>query len=291
MADGDLIVDDYSLEYRGLLLTGEGEIAITRIEGLVDLPPVRSGDQPLLRRHGSHPGDDFADVRTVLVQVEFYAHDNARLAELVAALQAATAPGADEAPLVFQIPGVAGGSKARLWCRPRRRSLPVDFDDGWFHRVPRGLVEFVATDPALLDNTEQNANTTLPTSAGGLTFPAVFPLLFGAVSTGGAITALNAGSFDADCTFRIDGPCDNPRIESITAGRTLAWNGSLALGEFLVLDTKSRTVLLNGTASRYWQLDTSSRWFTLAPGDNEITFRATTPSAATLNMVWRSTWL
>lgn len=291
MAEGDLITADWSLEYRGLLMAGEGEIAIARIEGLVDLPPVRSGDQPLLRRHGSHPGDDFADVRTITVTVEFYAYSAARLAELVAAFQTATAPGSNEDPLVFQIPGVAGGGKARVWCRPRRRVLPVDFEDGWYHRIPTGVVEFVATDPALLDNTEQSASTTLPSAGGGLTFPAVFPLLFGAVSTGGAITAHNAGSFDADATFRIDGPCDNPRIESLTAGRTLAYNGTIAAGEYLLLDTKSRTVLLNGTASRYSQLDTSSRWFTLAPGDNQITFRATTPSAATMNMVWRSCWL
>jgi hypothetical protein len=50
MAEGDLITADWSLEYRGLLMAGEGEIAIARIEGLVDLPPVRSGDQPLLLR-------------------------------------------------------------------------------------------------------------------------------------------------------------------------------------------------------------------------------------------------
>src|SRR5690606_30936486 len=154
---------DYSLAYPGLLLTGQHASAITRVEGHVDLPPIRAGDQPLLRRHGAHPRDHFADVPTAPVHVACYPYDNPRLAELVAAFQAATAPGVDEAPLVFQIPGVAGGSKARVWCRPRRRALPIDFDDGWYHRIPRGLVEFVATDPLLLDNTEQNANTTLPT--------------------------------------------------------------------------------------------------------------------------------
>lgn len=289
MAAGDLITSDYEIEFRGLLTGGESDIALVQIEGLVDLPPVRSADQILLRRHGAHPGDDFSDVRSIVVTYELHSATAAGFADLVSDLQQAFSPGGVEIPFVFQIPGVAGGAKALIWARAKRRQLPVNLD--WFYRQPLATIELVATDPLLYSASESSGATSLPSAGGGLTFPATAPLTFGAVSTGGTISAVNSGSFDTDITLRIDGPVTNPRVESLTAGKTIAVNITLATGEYLVIDTKARTVLLNGTASRYSSLDTSSRWFTLAPGTNEITFRASTPTVATLAAVWRSAWL
>lgn len=289
MPVGDLVVADWELEYRGLLTGGDNPIALVQIEGLLDLPAVRSADQILLRRHGAHAGDDFADVRQIVLTYELFGETDAELAGLVAQLQAAFRPGGVEEPLVFQLPGVAGGAKAQVWCRPRRRQLPIDLT---FHRrLPVAVIELVATDPLLYSAVEQTGSTSLPSASGGHAWPASWPWAWGAVSTGGTIIAINDGAFDADVSFRLDGPVTNPRIESLTAGRTIAWNGTLDVGEFLVLDTKSRTVLLNGTASRYADLDSSSRWFTLAPGSNELAFRASTPSVALLSAAWRSAWL
>lgn len=289
MAAGDLITADWEIEYRGLLSGGDNPIALVQIDGLLDLPPVRSADQVLLRRHGAHPGDDFADVRQVVLTFELYGDTEAELAELVEQLQAAYRPGGPEEPLVFRIPGVAGGSKAQLWCRPRRRKLPIDLS---FHRrIPVATIELVATDPVLHATAESSGTTTLPTTSGGHSWPNSWPWTWGAVSAGGSILAVNEGSFDAEVTFRIDGPVTNPRIEHVVSGATIAWNGTLAVGDYLVIDTRSRTVLLDGTASRYAELDPSTRWFALQPGTNEIAFRAITPTAATLSAVWRSAWI
>ena len=289
MAAGDLITTDWQVEYRSLLTGGDTAYSLVQVEGLVDMPPVRPADLVLSRRHGAHPGDDFVDVRSIVLTYEIYAADNTAFAAAVEALQTAYRPGGDEQALVFQIPGVADGAKALVWCRPRRRQLPVNLE--WFHRLPIATIEMVATDPLVYANTESEASTTLPSAAGGLVFPIVFPRTYGASATGGSITCVNDGSFDTDPTFRIDGPATNPRIENLTAGKTIAVNITLASGEFLLIDVKSRTVLLGGTTSRFSFLDTSSRWFSLAPGSNSITFRASTSTAATLTARWRSAWL
>lgn len=289
MAAGDLVTADWQVEYRNLLTGGDTTYSLVQVEGLADMPAVRPADQALMRRHGSHPGDDFVDVRQVVLTYELYTADNTAFAAAVEALQLAYRPGGDEEPLVFQIPGVADGAKARVWCRPRRRQMPINLE--WFHRIPIAIVEMVATDPLVYANTESEGSATLPSAGGGMTFPETPPITFGTVSTGGTITAVNGGSFDTGITFRVDGPATDPRIESLTAGKTIAVNITLATGEFLVIDTKARTVLLGGTTSRYSFLDATSRWFDLAPGSNEITFRASTATAATLTMRWRSSWL
>ncbi len=286
---GELVTQDWHVEFNGLLTGGDTGYALVQIEGLLDMPAVRSADQVLLRRHGAHPGDDFVDARSIVLTYELHDDSEQGFASLVSSLQAALAPGGAELPLVFQIPGVAGGEKAQVWARPKRRQLPVNLE--FFYRLPIATIEMVATDPMIYSATESMGATTLPSAGGGVTFPMVAPITFGAVSTGGSLTAVNGGSFDADVTFRIDGPATNPRIESLTAGRTIALNMTIGAGEFVVIDTKSRTVLLGGTASRYSFLDTDSRWFALAPGSNVITFRASTPTVATLSAAWRSAWL
>lgn len=289
MAAGDLITTDWQVEYRSLLTGGDTAYSLVQVEGLADMPPVRPADQTLMRRHGAHPGDDFVDVRSVVLTYEIYAADATAFAAAVEALQLAFRPGGDEEALVFQIPGLADNAKALIWCRPRRRQLPVNLE--WFHRIPVATVEMVAADPLIYANTESEGSSTLPTAGGGMTFPETPPITFGTVSTGGTITAVNGGSFDTDIVFRIDGPAVDPRIESLTAGKTIAVNITLDAGEFLLIDTKSRTVLLGATTSRYSFLDSTSRWFTLAPGTNEITFRASTSTVATLTARWRSAWM
>jgi len=119
----------------------------------------------------------------------------------------------------------------------------------------------------------------------------VAPFTFGAVSTGGALNLANNGNFFSNHPITIEGPVTNPRVESLTQGKTLAMDIVLGVGETLVLDAESRTVLLNGTASRYNTLTTESEWFDLQPGNNEVRFQAATPTAATMTITWRSSWV
>jgi hypothetical protein len=90
--------------------------------------------------------------------------------------------------------------------------------------------------------------------------------------------------------IRIFGPCTQPRIENRTTGLKLEFLSSFSLlaGEFLDIDFKEGTVLLNGDTanSRYDKVDSSvSDWWTLIPGNNQIRYYPlsyTAPSAATV---------
>jgi hypothetical protein len=70
----------------------------------------------------------------------------------------------------------------------------------------------------------------------------------------------------------------------------MSFDITIADGDFLWIDTETRSVLLNGTASRFPN-KSSNDWIDLQPGVNEITFRASTPSAASMTMSFRSAWV
>lgn len=289
MATGDLVTADWQMEYNGVALGDGSPFLIAQVEGLLSLPDIVNADRERLRRHGLTPGDDFTSGRTVTLTLEVSSNDTYTFAEAVDLLMNATAPGSDEQPLVLQVPGVAGSGKRRVNCRPRRRSLPIGRE--FYYELPMATVEFYATDPRVYDDTEQSKQTTLPSAGGGLSFDAVAPFTFGAVSVGGTLNLNNAGSFQTSPTIVVEGPVTNPTIESLTAGKTLGFTITLGASDTLTIDTENRTVLLNGTANRYNTLDSDSEWFTLQPGNNEVRYQASTFTASTMTITWRSAWV
>lgn len=276
---------DYQMEYNGLLVGADTPYDIPEIRP--DEPGVSSGDVKVARVHGLHPGDDFLGGRSPSFEVHIVDPDHAVRAPLIDAFKAAFRMGEDESPLTFQIPSLAGGGVRRIGCRVRGAPYVIDLQH--LYSTTRISVLLSATDPRIYDETQSIDTVSLPTAGGGLNFPITFPITFGAVSTGGTITANNAGTFDTPVVFRIDGPCTNPVIDNVTADKELALTLVVASGDYVEIDTAAKTVLLNGTASRYSAL-TTSEWFDLAPGDNQLDFRAVTATAATLKATWRSAW-
>lgn len=290
MAAGDLITGEWEVEYQGLLLGGDTDYPLAQIEGLANLPDVRSGDRPLLRRHGLRPGSDFLGGREVVLTLDVDASTDADLATKVAAIGEAfrVNPEAEE-PLILQVPGIASGAKARLYCRPRGRVSVIGLD--WLYHLPQVVLRLMATDPRIYADLESSGSTGLASAGGGLEFNLEFPAVFGAMAEGGAIQATNAGNFPTHWVARIEGPCTNPIVESQEAGESLSVSITLGETDFLVLDSERRTVMLNGTASRYHLLDAGSTWFHLEPGTTPVRFLASTSSAASMSLTWRSAWV
>ena len=77
--------------------------------------------------------------------------------------------------------------------------------------------------------------------------------------------------------------------------KQLAFNITLSAGQYLEVDTRERTVLLNGNPNqpRYSTLDFSvSEWFTLAPGTNFVKYFPDSFSGnARAVMLYRCTFL
>ena len=125
-----------------------------------------------------------------------------------------------------------------------------------------------------------------------LTFDRAYP-----ASTGlGTIQVVNEGTADADPVLRIFGPCTDPQVTNETTGQTLKFDDiTVAIGDWLEIDTAEATVLLNGSAaaSRFQFVDfPGSSFWPLVPGPNIVRFHPQSSSSPSVAEVrYRSQWL
>jgi hypothetical protein len=115
----------------------------------------------------------------------------------------------------------------------------------------------------------------------GFTFDLTFDTVFPESTVIGTTNIPNIGSVNAYPVMRLWGPCVVPRIENVSdtlpdgSPKRMVFDITLVVGEYLEVDTRERTVLLDGQRSRnrYQTIDfTVSTWFSLLPGDNRIRF-------------------
>jgi hypothetical protein len=142
-----------------------------------------------------------------------------------------------------------------------------------------GIWQLVVNLPdPLLYGPETFASTTLAGSAGGtgLTYPLAYPLDYGVPPgvTPGAITLSNAGTAAYWPRLRIDGPVPNPSVSMVETGDTLRYNGTLAAGQWLDIDTANRRVLLNGQVSVRHLVSVTGRWLGVPIGGGSLTWTA-----------------
>lgn len=136
---------------------------------------------------------------------------------------------------------------------------------------------------------EQSAG--LPTAPVGLTFPVTFPADFGSAS-GGTVLVTNAGTVKSWPVLRIAGPAVNPRVSNPDTGDELRLAMTVEAGQYVDIDTSTRSVLLMGTASRRSTISVTGEWLPCAPGSTSIKFGADLydPSAL-LTVAARSAWI
>lgn len=280
----------FQFQYAGVLLGDTTPYNVIKVQGLKDLPPFRTADQDRGRDHGQWIGNNYAAGRSVIVDMEVTSQDgtDATFWGNVASLDSATALTQTESPLVFLLPGMSG--QRRINARPRRRVMPVDMPYQ-FH-VAAASVEFYATDPRIYDDTLTQFTIPVGVPASGLSFNATPNFTFGTGGTTGVVNAVNAGNIATRPVVVISGPVDNPTIENTTAGLHLTFSLSLLSTDTLTVDLDAKSVLLNGTGSRRSTMTTDSRWWELAPGTSQVTYRANTVQVgSTALLSFRSAWL
>jgi hypothetical protein len=130
-------------------------------------------------------------------------------------------------------------------------------------------------DPRRYGTTKQ-ISLGLPSFSGGVQFPIRFPFRFTGTSTLGDADAVNDGNMAAPATVTFTGPLQTPSITNVLTGQTVAYNDSLAAGEFVVLYLRYPLVaLLQGTALRTGRVSTSGGGlWGIKPGTNQIAFRS-----------------
>jgi phage-related protein len=91
----------------------------------------------------------------------------------------------------------------------------------------------------------------------------------------------------------VHGPCTNPTIWNYSSGQHITVTYTLGSSEYLVLDSVTRTVLLNNTVNKYGSLDfAQSTWFGIEPGVNDIRITCDTSSVGSgLSVQFRDAWI
>jgi hypothetical protein len=272
MAAGDLVTLPWQLELNGVLF-GSGTSFVVREFDPWAAAEVRQGELARAQTDGSYPGQDRLGVKLVSARMAITAATDVLEQAARRTLAGAWKPPAANAtvPLVWM---EDDGVKYALYGKPRLASTQL---------APRLYTDarFVATDPRIYTAASLAPSTTFPTGGtGGLSFSAAAPFVFSGAGAGGSLDCTNSGTYETPYTITITGPVVAPVVEHSVQGRSLSFTGTIAAGESLVIDSRSRTVLLNGTASRYSWLTTASQWFTLEPGPNAIRFSGASGSGS-----------
>lgn len=254
------------------------------ITGL-DSPEVRESSDVLVEADGGVHGSFYYGRRPVVLQgwvppEEPHAFVNERIDRLQRASNAMrgdaelrwTEDGSDERRLLL------------------RRQQPVRVTD----RRPKKFQIPLVSARAEIESSQEQTAVVDPGATGfvGFTEPIVEPLE-SVLADGGQQFIVNQGSAPAAPTLSIEGPITNPRVLNNTTGEELRLLFDLAAGETLVIDFRQRTVLLNGTASRYSAVEfPASTWWALQPGSNDVRLNALTAgSGAQVTVGWRHAWI
>ena len=303
MASGDLILDSWSMELRGVLMeavraTGDFHI-IAWPDGL-GVPDSRLDTIPIPSEHGVFPGVQYLNGRTITMSLGVRG-DTAEAVETAAqTLAGAWAPvsAADSdnvIPLIFRM---ESSRKYRMYGKPLRMATAWGVllegyaaTDTWL----TAEAQFLATDPRVYDNTLSSDTATVGTTSGGLSFPFGHPYGFGSAAPG-TILADNEGNFPTYPVFTISsnaGTLTTPIIiNNVTTGESFRVDLSLAENEVLIIDMANKDVYLDSGASRLDNVDwTVSEWFDLESGVNEVTWSIGAGSTPTILAEWRSAWV
>lgn len=288
VAVGDLLVADWNVEIRGTLL---GPGTVWRIGGLDSWSgrSVRSDDTPRGASHGSVLGRDLinSDARILRVNTG-NGRGTVTVAELVTRrdqLRKLWATESVDVAIAYQL-----GSQKRLRYG-RTRAIDIDESNLAVGHMT-ATCEFVDGDGIEYSATESSASTPPDAPGAGFTPPFTPPFSLPA-GTVGVVTLTNLGAVPAPWRARITGPTSPgapPVITHLGTGERLDFsaNGGLEVpaSQWVDLNSRDRSVLLNSNADRRLNLNNYSTWFSLAPGDNPIRFTG----SGTLELFWRHTW-
>jgi hypothetical protein len=271
--DGVVLNDEVALPF----------VDITRVVGL-DSAPVRETERDWEGNEGGFLDAEFEKGRRILLEGTAYC-DLDSVEPFLDDLKENWAPSTTLQPFYFKSTGAV---ERLLFVKP----LGCKYDWESARRYGSTAVQFAAyaEDPRVYSAEEYSldvALTTGPTT--GFAFDFGFDFDFGAAVAGLGTNAYNYGNRPTPPVFTIFGPVTNPRIGNDDTGDLMQFNIDLAADQTLVVDTKYRTVRLDGLTNRRSAL-TAPSWFFLQKGDNHIRYYADSSTTSTMSITYRSAW-
>jgi hypothetical protein len=264
-------LDEWQVEFGGLLLGSGTAYDIVGIVGLGDQPDVRVADQDRFRDHGMYSGDDFLTGR--VIELDLSVRGNGAFGSLSLLLQNLNVifqPGLTGLkPLRACIPGVANGETIRVMAKTRKRSVAND----WLYSVgplAMPIIQLLVPDPRLYSDEPDSVTTD-----GGV----------------GQVTVNNRGTFQTLPVITITGPVTNPKV--VFGGLEFSLLYDLPAGQTIVLDFMEHTILLGGVENIYYTWVPGSSWFPIDTGSADMQFHTMSGSAsseASMNVTYSSAW-
>lgn len=258
---------NYQFAFNGWLFGGPGQgVQVLEVDGLEDLPTMRTQDDIRGYQDGMFTGRDFLNNRTITFTLQIM-NDSSNsmqvyLQELKSNLlyqQQGTGV------LQFMLPNRA---VQRVSARVRRRALRVDPEYTYGKAIAQ--VELFCPDPRIYDDALQTQTLT-PAAQLGRTYNRTYDLMYNntAGSQSSVASFTNSGNVTVYPTFTLNGQMTTPIITNATTGQFLLLNIVTNTNDVIVVDTDLRSITYNGTPARNI-LDNTSNWFGLPPGNTTI---------------------
>lgn len=284
MAAGDLITEDYQAEYNGVVTSDNIELVSTDFFSASDVR-LQNIDRPL--DHGSFCAKGFYSGFFFTNTYEVWGTSTSDLKENLEKLFNLTELLEEEVPFVIQHPDFGKVQRNAICTKRSVSPIGIEAVVGKVHTV---TAEYFSCNPRLQSNTLRSQSIAKSTVSGGLTYDLTYDLSYGSSGVGGE-TLTNAGTFETRPVATVYGPVNNFNLEQVTQGKKLTFNGTLGSSDYLEIDFLERSVLLNGTSSRYLWVEDVTQWWNLQPGDNEIRFNGSSAGSPTVTVTWRDSWI
>jgi hypothetical protein len=266
------------------------------LDGVDEMPELRTSDVPRPWAHGVWAGDDFAEGRTIEWTLEAQVVGSAASAAL-AALRRVMVP-TKTGQLVsvwFNLPPRSALLRWDVRIRKHRMSV----DQVWVRGQGATAEAMLFAPDPIGYGPGRTASTSYVQQSGGLEFPLFSDgtddtgwLEFGEAGSQGTIVLGNQGTADTWPLFAVDGPVVGGfQIVDQATGRVLEYSGDVADGSTLTLDAAQGTVMLDGVADRSTLL-TRRQWSPVpANGGTTVTFLPlASHTDATLHATWAPGW-
>lgn len=150
----------------------------------------------------------------------------------------------------------------------------------------------VALSPYLSGLETRSANTGLPKTVGGMTFPYSFEdsqtgswsgWRWNETVVSGQVRLTNDGTAPSPVTIRVDGPVVNPQVTHVNSGHAMAFNVTLGSGHYIIANGRTHEILIDGTdpargrvTRREWsQAEVGENVWGFSAGENSNTARMT----------------
>lgn len=289
---GELITGDGQLEFNGYLLGDDEVTYMVSITGWDDLPSIDSSNTLKPTSHGAWVGKKLVGQRIITWTGRFAPEERSDFSALLETLKDSfTVPdGTEEYELVIRtrtrVQSVFGAVVAR--------AIPIDYSYSYYGA--NVTLQFECSDPRKYDLGEHAVFISMPSDTDdGLDYPLVYPLDYGVAMLQSDLIINNLGNAPTSMILNFSGPATNPTLVNTTTGKQLGFNIVLTGSDVLTVNTRTGTVLLNGSADRLYTRDITSSpilSFYLKPGENEMhVFADEWDAGSGVEIVYRDAYL